>query len=197
MSEPRPAGSKRLRDRYSRLICLGCRERRIRCELPSEVEIPNRGELRTVQTPCYRCQRLGLPCVIRQTILGRPSPERSSTTAADFRPARFGDIVSRIIIELPSRTVARTQLATVQDETQLLNSSVIPRTRLRSSNDLPPSQGDPACWNGDALLFHTPQSMEKVIIISAVDTLRYEHVEEEWFRHLPAHVGHTGPGSVY
>jgi hypothetical protein len=33
--------------------------------------------------------------------------------------------------------------------------------------------------------------MEKVIIISAVDTLRYEHVEEEWFRHLPAHVGHT------
>ena len=191
MSELRLAGSKRTRDRYSRLLCLGCRERRIRCELPSEVEIPNPGELRTVQTPCYRCKRLGVPCVIRQTILGRPGPERSSTAGADFRPARTGDIVSRITIELPSRTVARTQPATVQDETQLVNSSVIPRTRLRSSNDLPPGQGDPARWNGDALLLHTPRSTETVLVIHALDTLRCEHVEEEWFRHLPAHVGHT------
>ncbi|KAF2118116.1 hypothetical protein BDV96DRAFT_569267 [Lophiotrema nucula] len=191
MSEPRPGGSKRPRGTYSRLICLGCRERRIRCELPSEVEIPEPGELRTVQTPCYRCKRLGVPCIVRQTILGRPGPESSSTTAAGFRPVRTGDIISRIIIELPSRTVARTQPTTVQDGAQLVNSSVIPRTRLRSSNDLPPSQGDPARWNGDALLIHTPQSTETVIIIRAIDTLRREKVEEEWFRHLPAHVGHT------
>jgi hypothetical protein len=62
---------------------------------------------------------------------------------------------------------------------------------LRSSNDLPPSQGDPARWNGYTLLIHTPQSTETVIIIRAVDTLRREKVEEEWFRHLPAYVGHT------
>ena len=191
MSEPRPGGSKRPRGTYSRLICLGCRERRIRCELPSEVEVPDPGELRTVQTPCYRCKRLGVPCIVRQTILGRPGPESSSTTAADFRPVRTNDIVSRIIIELPSRTVARTQPATVQDEAQVVNRSVIPRTGLRSSNDLPPSQGDPARWNGDALLIHIPQSTETVIIIRAVDTLRREKVEGEWFRHLPAHVGHT------
>jgi hypothetical protein len=174
MSEPRPGGSKRPRGTYSRLICLGCRERRIRCELPSEVEIPDPGELRTVQTPCYRCKRLGVPCIVRQTILGRPGPESSSTTAADFRPIRTGDIVSRIIIELPSRTVSCTQPATVQE-----------------SNDLLPSQRDPARWNGGALLIHTPQSTETVIIIRAVDTLRREKVEGEWFRHLPAHVGHT------
>ena len=191
MLELRPTGPKRPRDRYSRLICLGCRERRIRCELPSEVEIPNPGELRTVQTPCYRCKRLGVPCVIRQTILGRPRPESSSNTAADFRPVRTGDIVSRIIIDLSPRTVARTQPAAVQDETQSVNSSVIPRTRLRSSNDMLPSQGDPAHWNGNALLIHTPQSTETVIIIRALDTLRREYVEDEWFRHLPAHVGHT------
>jgi hypothetical protein len=81
---------------------------------------------------------------------------------------------SRIIIELPSRTVSCTQPATVQE-----------------SNDLPPSQRDPARWNGGALLIHTPQSTETVIIIRAVDTLRREKVEGEWFRHLPAHVGHT------
>jgi len=191
MSELRQAGSKRTRDKYSRLICLGCRERRIRCELPSEVEIPNPGELRTIQTPCHRCKRLGIPCVIRQTILGRPSVEKSSTAGADFRSARTGDIVSRIITELPSWTVARTRPDTIQDETQLVNCSVMPWTRLRSLNDLPPSQGDPARWNGDALLTHTPQSTETVFIMHALDTLRCEHVEEEWFRHLPAHFGHT------
>lgn len=112
---------------------------------------------------------------------------------ADFRPAKTSDIVSRIIIELslPSRTVARSQPLTVQDETQRVNGSVVPWTTLRSSTDLPPSQGDPARWNADTLLIHTPQSMETVLIIRAVDTLRYERVEEEWFRHLPAHVGHT------
>lgn len=185
MSELRPAGSKRPRNKYSRLICLGCRERRIRCELPSEVEIPDPGELRTVQTPCYRCKRLGVPCVIRQTILGRPGPEKGSTTT------RTGDIVSRVVIELSLPTAARTQPATVQDDTQLVTSSVIPRTNLRSSNDLEPSQGDSARWNGDTLLIHNPQSTERVIIIRAFDTLRSEKVEDEWFRHLPAHVGHT------
>ena len=191
MSELRLTSSKRTRDKYSRVICLGCRERRIRCDLPIEVEIPDPGELRTVQTPCYRCKRLGIPCVIRQTILGRPSSESSSTTAADFRHARVGETVSRIIVELPSRTVARTQPATVQDETQLVNSSVIPQIRLRSSNDLPPSQGDPARWNGDALLIHVPQSTETVIIIRALDTIRCENVEEAWPRHLAVRVGHT------
>ncbi|KAF2464012.1 uncharacterized protein BDR25DRAFT_337616 [Lindgomyces ingoldianus] len=165
MSEPRPGGSKRPRGTYSRLICLGCHQ----------------GELRTVQTPCYRCKRLGVPCIVRQTILGRPGPESNSTTAADFRPVRTGDFVSRIIIELPSRG----------GEAQVVSNCVILRTRLRSSNDLPPSPRDPACWNGHALLIHTPQSTETVIIIRAVDTLRCEKVEEEWFRHLPAHVGHT------
>jgi hypothetical protein len=87
--------------------------------------------------------------------------------------------------------VGRTQPATVQDEAQVVNSSIIPRTGLRTSNDLPPSQGDPARWNGDALLIHTPQSAETVIIIRAVDTIRREKVEKEWFRHLPTHVGHT------
>lgn len=177
MSQPRPAGSKRPRDKDSHLVCRGCRERRIRCESSSEVEIQSPGKLRTVQTPCYQCERLGVPCVIRQTILGQPGPKSSSTIAADLRPARTGEVVSRSILEL-------------QDETRLVNSTVIPWTRLRSSNDLPPSQGDPARWPENALHVHTPQSTETVII-RAFDTLRCEKVEEEWFRRLPAQIGHT------
>lgn len=41
------------------------------------------------------------------------------------------------------------------------------------------------------MLLHTPQSTDTVLIIHALDTLRCENVEKEWFRHLPAHVGHT------
>ena len=144
--------------------------------------MPDPGELQTVQTPCYRCKRLGIPCIVRQTILGRPNAERSLTTAANLPPARRGDIVSRIIIELPSRTVARTQP---------VHSSVVPRTKLHSSTHFPPSQRDFVPWNGDTLLIHVPQSTETVIIIRALDTLRREKVEDQWFRHLPAHVGHT------
>lgn len=191
MSKPRPAGSKRPRGKYSSLICLGCRDRRIRCDLPSDVEVPSPGELQTVQTPCYRCKRLGIPCVIRKTILGRPNLENRSSTSSDFPFRATGGIVSRIIIELPSRPVARTQLATAEDETKLVNSSAHLRTRLHFSNNLPPSQEIPPLWNGNGLLIHNPQSTETVIIIHALDTLRCEHVEEEWFRHLPAHVGHT------
>lgn len=191
MSEPRPGGSKRSRRSYSRLICLGCRERRIRCELPNEVEILDPGELRTVQTPCYRCKRLGVPCIVRQTILGRPSAAGGTTTAADSRPLRADDIVSRIIIELPLQTTASIQPAIIQDEEQVINSTVIPRTVLHSSKNLPLGQEDHARWNGHTLLIHTPQSIETIIILRVVETIRLEKVEEEWFRHLPAYVGHT------
>ncbi|KAF2734641.1 hypothetical protein EJ04DRAFT_493094 [Polyplosphaeria fusca] len=193
MSEPRLAGSKRPRGTYSRLICLGCRDRRIRCELPSGVETPDPGELRTVQTPCYRCKRLGVPCVVRQTVLGRPGPDSISppAAAAGFPPVMTGDIVSRIVIELPSRTLVPTQphAATPHHEAQVADSSVVPQTELRSSNGL--HQGDPARWNGNPLLIHSPQSTETVLVIRAVDALQREKVEKEWFRHLPAHVGHT------
>lgn len=72
MPERPPTTSKRPRGAYSRLICLGCRERRIKCELPDDVDIPDLNELRTVTTPCYRCEKLGIDCVVRRTRLGRP-----------------------------------------------------------------------------------------------------------------------------
>lgn len=89
MSEPRSEASRRPRGAYSRVICLGCQERRIRCELPDRTEIPGPGEHRTLQTPCYRCKRLDIPCVVRQTVLGRASLDCS------FKSAKFATEHSR------------------------------------------------------------------------------------------------------
>ncbi|KAI1522754.1 hypothetical protein PtrSN001A_011608 [Pyrenophora tritici-repentis] len=98
---------------------------------------------------------------------------------------------SRIIIELPSRMVAPNQSYTVQNEAYVANSFAIPRTGMYSTNDLRPGQGITKGWDGKTLLIHTPQSTETVIIIRALDALQREKVEGEWFRHLPARVGHT------
>lgn len=199
MPESKPGASlsiNRPRNPYSRLICLGCRERRIRCELPSGLELPGPGELRTVETPCYRCKKLGVPCIVRKTVLGRPGPGSRSTKEAQLT----GDFVSRIFIdlELPERMVScsqpTTHAYTAQEEAQLVNSSIVPRrsTQSRYSNALPPNQQDPTPRNGGTtLVLHTPQSPESVLIIRAIDTLCREKVESEWFRHLPSHVGHT------
>lgn len=188
MPGAKPTSAKR--DKYSRLICIGCRDRRIRCELPGDVDIPKPGELRTIQTPCYRCRRLKIPCVIRQTILGRPSHQNYPSIAAAWRRAEPGTkkVVSHISIEL---TPEASEPDDVHEEIAPLNSSVVPLTKSCSPSDLQSYQLHPARWYGGTLLVHKPQSPEMVFTIRAVDTLRYERVEQEWFRHLPAYAGHA------
>lgn len=189
MSELTVAAHRRTRVKYSRLICLGCRERRIRCELPSGVEIPGPGELRTIQTPCYRCERLGIACVVRQTILGRPGHEKRAAAEAYIGEAKTEDIV--LAAALPSGTMARPQPTQSQDEMQPFDGSVTLRVDFDSSSDNLPGQRDLVRCKGGGLLNHRPTSTETIFVTRAIDTLRYEYVEEEWFRHLPAHFGHT------
>ncbi|KAF2166359.1 hypothetical protein M409DRAFT_66803 [Zasmidium cellare ATCC 36951] len=149
MSAPRVRGPN------SRLICLACRERRIRCELPLDVDIPPQGELRTVQMPCYRCRRLRIPCVVRQTTLGRPRPKASATSLTTA-----GD---------------RRSLTTTADGNDVTNT--FPTTRTSKQAPLPPP------------LLYQPQSSETLVIIRAVDTIRCEHCEESWPRHLVVRYG--------
>nr|POE86660.1 hypothetical protein CFP56_46844 [Quercus suber]POE87637.1 hypothetical protein CFP56_30226 [Quercus suber] len=188
MSGSNSALLKRPRDAYSRLICLGCRQRRIRCELPSGVEIPRPGELRPVQTPCYRCKKLGIPCVVRRTVLGRPSSDNSSTSSAQ---GEISDVVSRIIVELPSRTGPTISPDTVSNGAQSFDRTASSQGLLQSHNSVQLYKKALVRWNEDALLIRIPQSSETVVILRALDTIRCEDAEEAWPRHLPVRTGHT------
>lgn len=179
---PRPeAGGSR--DKYSRLICLGCHERRIRCELPKDVIIPKSGEVREVETPCYRCRRLGFRCVVRQTILGRPRTQSKSVAAAHHQRARIGDIEPRVRTKPLQPDIRQYIMPIVHDyDDKRIDSGV--------SNDLP-LDGDTRLRNEGISLLHAPQSSEMAVISYAIDTIRQENVEQEWFRHLPAYYGHA------
>ncbi|KAL5458496.1 hypothetical protein PMIN06_003306 [Paraphaeosphaeria minitans] len=188
MSGTKPTGAKR--DKYSRLICVGCRDRRIRCELPNDVDIPKPGEFRTIQTPCYRCRRLGIPCVIRQTILGRPSPKNRSSTSAVWQRTETEprNVISPVFIDVSPEA---SEPDDVQEEENPPNSSVVPLTKRWSTEISQLDQLHPTRWYGGPLLIRTPQSPETAFTIRAIDTLRYDGVEREWFRHLPAYAGHS------
>ncbi|KAJ4358346.1 uncharacterized protein N0V89_002928 [Didymosphaeria variabile] len=121
-----------------------------------------------------------IPTEQEQTILGRPGRESRSPTTPGAR-----NVVPHVILELSAVTLAPSQAAAVQKEADPVNKSVVPLTKLRSGGDLPPS------WIGGTILARRPQSPEIVFIGRAIDTLRYEGVEEEWFQHLPAHFGNT------
>ncbi|GKZ34302.1 hypothetical protein AbraIFM66950_004530 [Aspergillus brasiliensis] len=67
------------RGRYARLICRGCRARKIKCVLPSPAA--SLGPLGTPQPPatcCERCRHLDLECIIESTPLGRPAGKRAN-----------------------------------------------------------------------------------------------------------------------
>jgi hypothetical protein len=180
--KPRP-GAKRSRDHYSRLICLGCRERRIRCELPKDVMIPSSGELHEVETPCYRCRRLGVRCIVRQTILGRPSSQSGTVATAHGHRARVGDVEPRIRTETLPSAVRQYGKPIARDND---NSRFYSGVRNDTVRD-----GDASHWDKATMLLHIPQSPETAVIVCAIDTIRQEHVENDWFRHLPAYYGHA------
>lgn len=71
MADERP--SKRLRGTYSRLICLRCRERRIKCQLPQDGSIEPSPQPQPKDRACQRCSQQGYDCIVRKTTLGRPS----------------------------------------------------------------------------------------------------------------------------
>lgn len=65
------------RGKYARLICRGCRSRKIKCVLP---DVHDLGPLNTPQPTekaCERCRNLHLECVVDYTLLGRPRVNRT------------------------------------------------------------------------------------------------------------------------
>lgn len=73
------------RGKYARLICRGCRSRKIKCVLPSVHDL---GPLNTPQPKekcCERCRNLDLECVVDYTMLGRPQSKRSRLQRSEDR----------------------------------------------------------------------------------------------------------------
>ncbi|QMW26535.1 hypothetical protein F9C07_2278780 [Aspergillus flavus] len=65
------------RGKYARLICQGCRSRKIKCVLPDLGDMGPLGVPQPPETSCERCRNLNLECIIERTTLGRP-PAKSS-----------------------------------------------------------------------------------------------------------------------
>ena len=98
--------TKRRREKYSKLICLGCRARRIRCALP-DYSIQPSSQPQPRDKACQRCVQNVFPCVVDSTTLGRPAQKRNCIDQAsnqqqfnqssDTRPQNgdFEDTASR------------------------------------------------------------------------------------------------------
>jgi hypothetical protein len=116
-------------------------------------------------------------------MLGRPSTQGNAVAAAHIQHGKTGD-------PKPCIWTDDAQSATVRPETPLTHDSDHEWIRTDVPN-VPPPDGSASHRTGETLLLYKPQSSETIVVVDAIDTLRYENVEEEWFRHLPAHYGHA------
>lgn len=82
------------RGRYARLICRGCRARKIKCMLPSRADLGPLCSPQPESTSCERCRSLDLECFVEQTHLGRPAAKSVIRPMLSSRPA--GSASSRI-----------------------------------------------------------------------------------------------------
>lgn len=103
----RPA--KRARGNYAKLICLNCRERRIKCQLLQDGRIQPSPEPQPPDIACQRCQQQGLECVVRKTTLGRPSQKQktlltpASTASADAFRSPSPEAEDLVLLDLENR----------------------------------------------------------------------------------------------
>ena len=76
MSDENSRPLKRARGSYAKLICLRCRERRIKCQLADDGSVIPGPEPQPPDKACIRCRQQELPCVVRKTTLGRPNQSK-------------------------------------------------------------------------------------------------------------------------
>ncbi|KAK5721773.1 hypothetical protein LTR15_006365 [Elasticomyces elasticus] len=77
--QQQPSKPRRPREKYSKLICLACRNRRIRCQLPTDLTISPGPQPQDPDKACQRCRQNNLACVVDSTTLGRPGRKRMRT----------------------------------------------------------------------------------------------------------------------
>lgn len=83
------------RGSYSRLKCLQCRSRKIKCELPNLSIEPSHSP-QPPETSCTRCHQQGLDCIVDNTVLGRPSHKRRRPATGTASSTGQGDSQSTV-----------------------------------------------------------------------------------------------------
>jgi hypothetical protein len=68
--------TRQARGSYAKLICLNCRSRKIKCDLPTDIHIEPSQHPQPPELGCTRCRQQGLDCVVDKTVLGRPAQKR-------------------------------------------------------------------------------------------------------------------------
>ncbi|KAM0721091.1 hypothetical protein Q7P37_003377 [Cladosporium fusiforme] len=68
--------SRQPRGSYAKLICLNCRARKIKCNLPEDLHTEPSPNPQPLERACMRCKQQGLDCIVDKTVLGRPSQKR-------------------------------------------------------------------------------------------------------------------------
>lgn len=99
------------RGSYSKLKCLQCRSRKIKCILPNP-SIQASSSPQSPETSCIRCQQQGLDCIVDKTVLGRPSQKRrrsasfiereSSAANDDEKEEAEGDVEAFVLSHVQS-----------------------------------------------------------------------------------------------
>jgi len=89
-SNEESATARAPRGSYSKLKCLQCRERKIKCVLPS-LSIEASPTPQPSGTSCARCQQQGLECIVDKTVLGRPSQKRPRSTTGTASNLGYGE----------------------------------------------------------------------------------------------------------
>jgi hypothetical protein len=84
------------RGSYAKLICLNCRARKIKCNLPTDVQIEPSQHPQPPDRACTRCKQQGLDCLVDKTVLGRPAqkrrrPEQQKSEGEDLANEAPGD----------------------------------------------------------------------------------------------------------
>ncbi|CAI7595860.1 unnamed protein product [Penicillium pancosmium] len=93
------------RGKYARLICRGCRSRKIKCVLPSVHDLAPLNTPQPIEKCCDRCRNLNLECVVDYTLLGRSQSKRSrlqsseDRTHSDYVPEEGIPVISSLDIK--------------------------------------------------------------------------------------------------
>lgn len=120
------------RGSYAKLICLNCRARKIKCNLPTDVEIEASQRPQPHERSCTRCQQQGLDCVVDKTVLGRPAQKRRRSEQPKGEEGRLAEEGAEDEEELDPN-VQDFVLSDLRDEVHDIDEQVTAQARSRPS----------------------------------------------------------------